>query len=102
MARQKNKGVTCTQPNESLVINPESEPPTPEHEGEVSRALNQEKLELQLPPKEAKKDGREKSDNRPGAMLDKILARAQEAHQKLDRISPDVAARGEQKKKHHM
>ena len=39
----------------------------------------------------------EKSDNRPGAMLDKISARAREAHQKLDKMSPDVAARREPK-----
>jgi hypothetical protein len=105
VASQKNKGVTPTQSKESLDINPESEkPPIPEPEGEVSRALNQEKIKIQLPGnqlpvkkmeeneyetgaghtwaayknyrKDAKKDGMEKSDNRPGAMLDKILARA--------------------------
>jgi hypothetical protein len=50
VASQKNKGVTPTQSNESLDINPESEkPPIPEPEGEVSRALNQEKIKIQLP-----------------------------------------------------
>ena len=52
VASQKSKGVTfcLSQSNEALDINPESEkPPITEPEGEVSRALNQEKIKIQLP-----------------------------------------------------
>ena len=79
-----------TQSKESLDINPESEKPNiPELEGEVSGALNHQKDE--------KKDGMEKSDDRPLAKLDKILTRTREAHEKMEKIPADVAAWGEPK-----
>jgi hypothetical protein len=82
-ASHKQKGVTHTQSIESLEINPEYEnPPIPEPGEEVIRAQNQEKIKIQLP------------ENRPGATLDKIPARAREAHQEMDKMTPDAAPTG--------